>query len=325
MTKRVVAMSIAFLFAIILTACGMTQNLLNQEKAPTSLPSNTSETISATENISASDSQQNFAKGLDYAKNEDWLKAYACYLAVDELELQNTPGYTDGVLDTAIAQCHNAVAVLGKQEYDNEDYIAAYQYWSICNITGDLDYSQEYGICQLINTVQGRKYDRRNFDKTIFIDGTTIIVDSENADIPKGNYTTYLGERTNNSGGKEQVLFFDNGNYILKLPETADYPLTLLDLTKDFPDNVKLYYSLEDAQKANEEGQRWAEYQREQERIRNSPPQIGMNRETVEMSAWGKPTKIRKTTYEWGTTEQWCYPQNRYVYFRNGIVVAISE
>ncbi len=54
-------------------------------------------------------------------------------------------------------------------------------------------------------------------------------------------------------------------------------------------------------------------------------PAIGMTAEEVRASSWGEPYKINKTTYAWGTTEQWCYSDNRYIYFENGSVTAISE
>lgn len=54
-------------------------------------------------------------------------------------------------------------------------------------------------------------------------------------------------------------------------------------------------------------------------------PAIGMTHKEVEASTWGKPQDINKTTYAWGTTEQWCYSGHRYIYFENGIVTAISE
>lgn len=55
------------------------------------------------------------------------------------------------------------------------------------------------------------------------------------------------------------------------------------------------------------------------------PPAIGMTSDEVRLSTWGEPEKINKTTYSWGTTEQWCYSDNKYVYLDNGIVTAISE
>lgn len=54
-------------------------------------------------------------------------------------------------------------------------------------------------------------------------------------------------------------------------------------------------------------------------------PQIGMTAEEVKQSRWGEPSNINKTTYSWGTKEQWCYPGYKYIYFENGIVTAIQE
>lgn len=54
-------------------------------------------------------------------------------------------------------------------------------------------------------------------------------------------------------------------------------------------------------------------------------PEIGMTADEVLQTGWGKPEDINKTTFSWGTTEQWCYSGYRYVYFDNGIVTAIQE
>jgi hypothetical protein len=34
--------------------------------------------------------------------------------------------------------------------------------------------------------------------------------------------------------------------------------------------------------------------------------------------SWGEPTDIQKTTVSSGTTQKWIYPDNRYLYFKNG-------
>ncbi len=59
--------------------------------------------------------------------------------------------------------------------------------------------------------------------------------------------------------------------------------------------------------------------------IKNEEIFIGMNREMVTLS-WGVG-KINKTTYNWGTLEQWVYRNDyfvKYVYFKNGIVTSIQ-
>lgn len=54
-------------------------------------------------------------------------------------------------------------------------------------------------------------------------------------------------------------------------------------------------------------------------------PTIGMTSEEVKNSTWGEPEDINKDTYSWGIKEQWCYPDNKYIYFEDGIVTSISE
>lgn len=53
-------------------------------------------------------------------------------------------------------------------------------------------------------------------------------------------------------------------------------------------------------------------------------PSIGMTATEVTTSTWGKPKKINKSTYSWGTREQWVYGDGRYIYLEDGIVTSIS-
>ncbi len=54
-------------------------------------------------------------------------------------------------------------------------------------------------------------------------------------------------------------------------------------------------------------------------------PQLGMTKEQVEASSWGKPLRVNRTTYTFGVEEQWVYDNDRYIYFSDGIVTAISD
>lgn len=60
-------------------------------------------------------------------------------------------------------------------------------------------------------------------------------------------------------------------------------------------------------------------------KISKEEPQIGMTSEEVLNSTWGEPEDINKDTYSWGIKEQWCYPDNKYIYFEDGNVTSISE
>lgn len=54
-------------------------------------------------------------------------------------------------------------------------------------------------------------------------------------------------------------------------------------------------------------------------------PSIGMTAEEVKDSTWGEPKDINRTTTEYGTSEQWVYPNYKYIYLDDGIVTTIQE
>jgi hypothetical protein len=69
-----------------------------------------------------------------------------------------------------------------------------------------------------------------------------------------------------------------------------------------------------------------AESDQKAEEQANKPiPIIGMTTDEVLNSQWGEPDDINKTTTEFGTDEQWVYPNYKYLYFENGILVTIQE
>ncbi|MFK4997947.1 hypothetical protein ACI2OX_12445 [Bacillus sp. N9] len=52
---------------------------------------------------------------------------------------------------------------------------------------------------------------------------------------------------------------------------------------------------------------------------------IGMTKEEVLTEGWGRPKKINKTTTANGTNEQWVYDNYNYLYFEDGILIAIQN
>ncbi|MCX6054879.1 MAG: hypothetical protein NTZ74_08205 [Chloroflexi bacterium] len=54
-------------------------------------------------------------------------------------------------------------------------------------------------------------------------------------------------------------------------------------------------------------------------------PRIGMTADQVRNSSWGSPEDINKTTTASSVSEQWVYPNYRYIYLENGIVTAIQD
>lgn len=66
-------------------------------------------------------------------------------------------------------------------------------------------------------------------------------------------------------------------------------------------------------------------YEREIEMAKeNEKIKIGMTKDEV-LSRWGKPEKLNKTTTAHVISEQWVYPNFKYIYFDDGIVTAIQE
>lgn len=52
---------------------------------------------------------------------------------------------------------------------------------------------------------------------------------------------------------------------------------------------------------------------------------VGMTQEEVLMSNWGRPQSVNRSTYSFGTHEQWVYRGANYLYFENGKLVAIQN
>ena len=145
------------------------------------------------------------------------------------------------------------------------------------------------------------------------VNGTTITINSDNCNVKKGTYTTTLQKKINQWDGLEKwALVFDDINAYIELPRNNNLSVYLYSNNSNFSD---IYYPKETIEKFREN------------KLASQPkePSIGMTHKQVEASTWGKPTKINKTTYSWGTTEQWCYPDYKYIYFDDGYVTAISE
>ena len=119
--------------------------------------------------------------------------------------------------------------------------------------------------------------------------------------------------------------------YEISLIEEGEIDLTNKNLSLGDDGHSIGWYRTNEAVIKDKERIKREKLERQQERAKrqqeyeNNKPRIGMTREEVEKSSWGKPKDINKTTFAWGTTEQWCYSNYRYIYFTNGIVEAISE
>lgn len=68
-------------------------------------------------------------------------------------------------------------------------------------------------------------------------------------------------------------------------------------------------------------------YQKEKliEAAKGQNPHIGMTKEEVEASLWGKPERINRTVTAYGTREQWVYGNRQYLYFTDGILTSFQD
>jgi hypothetical protein len=84
---------------------------------------------------------------------------------------------------------------------------------------------------------------------------------------------------------------------------------------------------LEDKRKKEEERVKEEEKKRQEEKVRKKSEgvRIGMTKQDVLDSSWGKPEDINRTIYSFGVHEQWCYPNYNYLYFEDGILTSIQN
>jgi len=52
---------------------------------------------------------------------------------------------------------------------------------------------------------------------------------------------------------------------------------------------------------------------------------LGMTQQEVIDSSWGKPQSVNRSTYTFGTREQWVYGSGNYLYFKDGILNSIQN
>lgn len=120
---------------------------------------------------------------------------------------------------------------------------------------------------------------------------------------------------------------------------------TLLGKYKDFGNQtiVDMYNNatnevnrIEAEKKAQEEAERKAKEKKEAEekarkeaeekaRKKSQGVRIGMSKQDVLDSSWGKPDHINTTTTRYGVHEQWVYGGGNYLYFENGILTSIQN
>ncbi len=102
---------------------------------------------------------------------------------------------------------------------------------------------------------------------------------------------------------------------------------------KDFDGAITIYFPYRDAKDQQldaladhaykKRGERYAAEERS--RAKKEGVAIGMTKEQVLGSMWGKPRRVHSTTNAFGTREQWVYGDGNYLYFQDGILTSIQN
>jgi len=257
-----------------------------------------------------------YAKGLIYLADENYLEAYECVRTLKEEYLLELDNYNIGDLAQITENCINQILNRGKELYDQKIYVDAYTYLQkYYYVTLEKPYEEAYTVCELISKIQGTLYD--SWYNELYVDNTTITVPTSHYYIDEGTYTTQVMKYTQNDTTQWRLVF-EGTDYYLDISSFYWYVL------HGKNNKTQSFYFLDDINRINNYNQTVRENQKKNEVIKKEPA-IGMTASEVENSTWGKPDEINKTTYAWGTTEQWCYSNYRYIYFDNGRVTAISE
>lgn len=195
--------------------------------------------------------------------------------------------------------------------FENKDYEIIDALYIYCNYLDyfDLEHQFEYLIVQELQGVY-TPYENSDDSIQVEINGYNIKIGEE----------TYTFDHV--ASAKEGVrLVFEEGYF-------EEIRTGLIAITGR--DGVCIKYESDAGREWERESQerekaRKEREERKQQEYLANEPKIGMTADEVKASNWGSPEKINKTTYEWGVTEQWCYPNYKYIYFEDGIVTAIQE
>lgn len=228
----------------------------------------------------------------------------------------------DGELSPKVIALRNEI-IRGNEEYfatqvdaafENRDYFLIETLMNFFEI--DKEQRSEYNF---VKKMQGEyvPLDKPDSDICVVIDGYEIQENDEK--------TMFSYKKVKPFEGIDYVegrLSMDNG------AEVEEVNVGVIAITHENGTVMKYVSALGlenlDRIEAREREEKESERQEEREYLANEPS-IGMTKDEVKRSNWGSPKEINKTTYAWGVTEQWVYSGNRYIYFEEGVVTAISE
>lgn len=285
----------------------------------------------------------NYQNGIELMNEGKVLEAFKVFERLIEINLLGIGTYEKGDLSANKEICRQQLIELGKTFYDMQDYQNAYECWSRSNKVDGFMYPNEYKFCTAYVGLQGDWY---SHDKELLfsVEGLTATVYEDfyiNSSTEKWEAGTYNGvyPAQTDAIASRMFLFDEESEYIcfgskiyMEAPITDEpkfYRLHCYTEGRGYISSILVYtqsgFSVIDRDNEIREQNRQNWQNREQMTSEPIAPTIGMTGEQVRNSSWGNPIKINKTTFEWGTTEQWCYSNYRYIYFEDGKVTAIQE
>lgn len=157
-----------------------------------------------------------------------------------------------------------------------------------------------------------------------YLTAQSIIKDVDNEEINKeiNKYITNIKEKAYSSFKNKIEKYLNEKNYVDGYRDISSYE----EIIKSSEDSelIKLYEKIKKEKEEKEEKEA-AEREATRKKIKKQQGvRIGMSKQDVLDSSWGKPTKINKSVYSWGTTEQWVYPNYNHLYFENGKLTSIQ-
>ncbi|MBS4539831.1 hypothetical protein GOQ27_15255 [Clostridium sp. D2Q-11] len=160
---------------------------------------------------------------------------------------------------------------------------------------------------QAVNLIKNKKYD----------EATSIIYFHKNKDEEFEvlyNYSNGMNSQVNGNLNMMHHYF----TYI-----SPDYKGVLSDTILN---EILIHQTLSEWKESIETRKAYAkERERKKDQSLKPEPRIGMSAQEVEESSWGKPYEINKTITQYGTSEQWVYSLDRYIYLDDGVVTAIQK
>lgn len=241
--------------------------------------------------------------------NKNYVQAYKELISLSPEAFERVMSDSTISLSDMIYDCRKNCAELGHIAYTDKKYRVAANYFDICYEYDSVSYEDEYLFTKKLSTMKTFWYyfkaGEEVWDGFFYIEDDIWTLGIDTLRVPEGHY---------DYESKDGAVYIPDLDIYIYPPISEDAG----SLAVKFGD-ARYTFTFYDDQN----------YMKKKiaENNRNAPkdPAIGMNAAEVEASTWGKPKSIHKTTYEWGTVEQWVYSGNRYIYFDNGRVSAISE